>query len=91
MENIKYYRKLKRISQKDLADKLGMTREYIVFLESNNCHSIGTKAAEKICNYFEIDVFDLFGIDIFKIIPKTKEQYEKVISFLEKEKEKNGN
>ena len=37
---------------------------------------------------FEVDAFDLFDIDILKIVPQNSKEFEKVIYILEKERKK---
>ena len=88
MKKIKLYRGVKGITQAELARRLGVTRAYINKLESNKYHSISKKLVKRLCEVFEVDAFDLFDIDILKIVPQNSKEFEKVIYILEKERKK---
>ena len=88
MKKIKLYRGIKGITQVELARRLGVTRAYINKIESDKYHSISKKLVKKLCEVFEVDAFDLFDIDILKIVPQNSKEFEKVIYILEKERKK---
>ena len=88
MKKIKLYRGAKGITQAELARRLGVTRAYINKLESDKYHSISKKLVKRLCEVFEVDAFDLFDIDILKIVPQNSKEFEKVIYILEKERKK---
>ena len=88
MKKIKLYRGIKGITQAELARRLGVTRAYINKLESDKYHSVSKKLVKRLCEVFEVDAFDLFDIDILKIVPKNSKEFEKVIYILEKERKK---
>ena len=88
MKKIKLYRGIKGITQAELARRLGVTRAYINKIESDKYHSIGKKLVKRLCEVFEVDAFDLFDIDILKIVPQNSKEFEKVIYILEKERKK---
>ena len=87
-KNIKKYRIEKNITQAELARRLGVTRAYINKLESDKYHSVSKKLVKRLCEVFEVDAFDLFDIDILKIVPRNSKEFEKVIYILEKERKK---
>ena len=88
MKKIKLYRGVKGITQAELARRLGVTRAYINKIESDRYHSISKKLVKRLCEVFEVDAFDLFDIDILKIVPQNSKEFEKVIYILEKERKK---
>lgn len=88
MKKIKLYRGIKGITQAELARRLGVTRAYINKLESDKYHSVSKKLVKRLCEVFEVDAFDLFDIDILKIVPQNSKEFEKVIYILEKERKK---
>ena len=88
MKKIKLYRGIKGITQAELARRLGVTRAYINKIESDKYHSISKKLVKRLCEVFEVDAFDLFDIDILKIVPQNSKEFEKVIYILEKERKK---
>ena len=88
MKKIKLYRGIKGITQAELARRLGVTRAYINKIESDKYHSISKKLVKRLCEVFEVDAFDLFDIDILKIVPQSSKEFEKVIYILEKERKK---
>ena len=88
MKKIKLYRGIKGITQAELARRLGVTRAYINKIESDKYHSISKKLVKRLCEVFEVDAFDLFDIDILKIVPRNSKEFEKVIYILEKERKK---
>lgn len=61
---IKYYRKLNKLTQKQLADKVGLTQSYISKLESHRrTVSPQLRTLEKICNLFNIELMTLIEKD----------------------------
>ena len=88
MKKIKLYRGIKGITQAELARRLGVTRAYINKIESDKYHSISKNLVKRLCEVFEVDAFDLFDIDILKIVPQNSKEFEKVIYILEKERKK---
>ncbi len=60
MENkIKEYRKERKITQDDLAEVVGVTRQTIISLESGK-YNASLKLAFKIANYFDTKIEDIF-------------------------------
>ncbi|MEH6942137.1 helix-turn-helix transcriptional regulator [Bacillus sp. JJ722] len=61
VENKVYeYRVLKRMSQKDLADAVGVSKQTIFVMEKNN-YSPSLVLAFRIANYFEVDINKIFS------------------------------
>ena len=56
--NIKVYRAMKDISQKDLAKAVGLTQQTISRAENYSSMSLTT--ARKIAEYFEVGIDDIF-------------------------------
>ena len=69
--NIKAFRKEKGITQTELAEALGMTKQAICYLENGQ---VSRQTAERIANYLGVSVVELMGLDLFKYIPTTPEE-----------------
>lgn len=54
------YRVLRRMSQKDLADAVGVSKQTIFVMEKNN-YSPSLVLAYRIANYFEVDINEIFS------------------------------
>lgn len=59
-ENIRYYRKLNKMSQEDVAKKLGLSRVAITSWESNRTKPNNTYI-QKLADIFDISSYDLLG------------------------------
>ncbi len=60
MENrIKEYRKERKITQDDLAEAVGVTRQTIISLEAGK-YNASLQLAFKIANYFETKIEEIF-------------------------------
>lgn len=56
---IKVYRAMHNLTQEDLADKIGITRQTVIAIESDKyLPSLGL--AFKIANYFKVKIEDIF-------------------------------
>lgn len=61
IENKVYeHRVLRRMSQKDLADAVGVSKQTIFVMEKNN-YSPSLVLAYRIANYFEVDINEIFS------------------------------
>lgn len=61
VENKVYeHRVLKRMSQKELADAVGVSKQTIYVMEKNN-YSPSLVLAFRIANFFDVDVNDIFN------------------------------
>ena len=60
--NIKKFRKIKAISQEDLADELSVTRSYLSKLE-NQRFSPGPELMFRICVFFHVGLGQMFYIE----------------------------
>lgn len=59
INNIKEFRKIYKLSQIELAEKIGITREHLLRIEKgNNIPNLDT--AFKIANYFNVNVNEIF-------------------------------
>ena len=74
MKSIIKYRGKLGMTQKQLADKIGISRVRVVYLESDECRKLTNEIEEKLCNVFQINKFELLGIDNLRHIPETKEE-----------------
>ncbi|QDP40265.1 helix-turn-helix transcriptional regulator [Radiobacillus deserti] len=54
------HRVLRRMSQKELADAVGVSKQTIFVMEKNN-YSPSLVLAFRIANYFEVDINELFS------------------------------
>lgn len=54
------YRVLKRMSQKELADAVGVSKQTIFVMEKNN-YSPSLVLAFRIANFFEVDINEIFS------------------------------
>lgn len=59
--NLKQYRESKGITQKELADQVGIRRETIVHLEQNK-YNPSLELALKLARLFEVSVESLFAL-----------------------------
>lgn len=59
MNNLKYYRHEKGISQEELAIRIGVSQRHIAFIESGN-RTPSLKIALKIAKFFDIKIEDIF-------------------------------
>ena len=59
------------LSQEDLADKIGVSRNTIAFIESDKCESISPIISTRLCDFFKVSEIDLYIEDILKLHPQT--------------------
>lgn len=72
--NMKAIRKLRGsigLSQEDLADKIGVSRNTIAFIESDKCESISPIISTRLCDFFKVREIDLYIEDNLKLHPQT--------------------
>lgn len=70
MDSIKKYRSQKGLSQKELAKKVGVARILITYWESDNCNGLSLSNAKKLSKIFDCSLFQLYGLNNFKIKPQ---------------------
>ena len=58
-EMIRMQRAKLHISQKELANRTGLTREKIMAIENAKCKKVTTEALEKLANAFDLELEDL--------------------------------
>lgn len=83
MNNIQKYRGLKGITQKELADTLGMTRPGLSYLEHSNAKNVNQKKLEEMSAILGVSIVKLLGEDNLKNIPTTIEDADYMIELLE--------
>lgn len=86
MKNLKRLRGLEGITQRELGKFTGIPRTRIVYFESDDCHSLSPSIEEKLCKFFKVNKYELYGIDILKYIPDSKEDLQYIIDILSMEK-----
>lgn len=87
MNNIKRYRGLAGISQKDFAEKLEMTRAGLIYIENGKIGTIRKNTLNKMCDILNATPTQLLGLDNLKYLPSTIEDIDYMISLLQKLKE----
>ena len=71
MERIKYYRGKMGLSQKELAQRIGIDPHYLSSLEGGNYAVVSKKIAEKLAKEFGISFFELVGDKAYRYKPET--------------------
>lgn len=69
-KNIKKYRKLKGLKQRELAEALYLSDSFIAKLESITHQTISIDTLEDIAEVLECDIRDFFDRDVLKDIKK---------------------
>ena len=85
MENIKKFRGELGMTQKDLAERINVTRSLVISLEKDSCHSTSKKTTDKLCELFKVSPCKLYGVDNLKYKPESKQDLEYLISVLTEE------
>ena len=62
-KNIKKFRKVKNLTQRQLAEKLLLSESFIAKLESTTHQTISLDTIEQIAYVLEVDIRDLFSKD----------------------------
>ena len=83
---IKKYRMLRCMSQTDLANAIGVSRQYYNTIE-NSARVTNSKFVEKIAKVLKVSPIMLYGYSIFKVFPQEKEEIEFLIDLLKSELE----
>lgn len=68
--NLVKYRGKHGFTQEKLGEKLGVTKATISYIEKNR---LSAKQAQKCAKILNENVFNILGLDVFKIVPKTEE------------------
>ena len=68
-----------RISQTDLAERIGVTKQGLCFSEKGNC---SVQMATKVANELHENVFYVLGTDAFVLKPQTEEDKEILIKII---------
>lgn len=87
MKNVKKLRGKKGMSQLQLAEALGVTRASIVRLESDEIRNASTQMEKKLCEFFNVSIYELYGTDMLLYKPETKEELKTLIEQLTEEYE----
>ena len=70
MNNLAKYRSLKGLTQTQLAEKIGTSKNSLAYMEKNK---LSYKYAEKCAKVLDVNVFKILGTDAFVALPKTAE------------------
>lgn len=62
MYNIREYRKLQKMSVTELAQKVGISREYMSQIENNRVNNIGTKLLLSLAKVLKVSVTDILTL-----------------------------
>lgn len=89
MYKLNQLRGRKGLTQKQLADELGCSKMQITLLEKNiSAKNVHTDFIKKICDFFDVKPYELYGIDILRIVPEDKNELKQVINMLQEEYDK---
>ena len=88
MKNLKRLRGLSSLTQKEVGEATNIPRTRLVYFESDECHCLSEDVEKRLCDFFKVNLFELYGIDILRYIPETKEDLQYVIDILEEAKNK---
>lgn len=89
MINVRKYRAMLGLTQDQLAQKLNCSRTNVVYLESDDCNSLSKENEQKLCEIFNCDIIDLYGLDNLKHIPQNDKQRINLIISIYKEIQSN--
>lgn len=87
MKNVRKLRGKKGLSQLQLAKELNVTRASIIRLESDEVRKASPQMEKKLCEFFGVSVYALYGTDILLYKPQTKEELKTLIDQLNEEYE----
>ena len=79
MENIRKLRGKAGLTQKQLADKIGVSRAAVHEMEKNTRHNVKKNVADKLCSLFNVNTFELYGLDNLKFLPANGDEASKLI------------
>ena len=85
MKSLKKLRGKHGITQVELAEILNIKRPYVSLLESDEVTELSPALTQKVCDYFKIKPWELYGINNLKYIPETKEELDLFIETIIKE------
>ncbi len=60
VNNLRFYRKSKNLTQTQLANKAGMSQSYIAAIENGKIENFSARAAFKLANSLDVSVEELF-------------------------------
>ena len=69
MERIKFYRGKMGLSQKELAEKVGIDRHWLSSLEGRNNANVSKKTAIKMAEVLGVSFFELVGLNALRYRP----------------------
>lgn len=82
MYTIKKLRGINEISQQKLAEVLGTSKAYVSQLESDEVTDIPLVHAQKMAEFFNCSLIDVYGIDNLKIKPQSRKEVEEMIKII---------
>ena len=74
MKSIEKFRAINNMNQKELGDKLGLSRVWISNLERPGYFNIEEEYIEKMCEIFNVSKVELFGYENFRYLPENEAQ-----------------
>jgi transcriptional regulator with XRE-family HTH domain len=91
MTKLKKARLLKGYTIEKVATDLGITKQRYYQIEIRGLERCSERNTNNLCEYFGVsNKFDLIGIDIMKVVPKTKEEWESFERTIKETKKKQG-
>jgi transcriptional regulator with XRE-family HTH domain len=84
MRNLRRLRGLKGLTQEQVSKLTNIPRTRLVYFESDKCHCLSDIAEKKLCAFYNVNKFELYGIDILRYLPETTEELQYVIDVLVK-------
>ena len=86
MTDLKKLRYEKGLTQQQLADAIGVTRQTIICIEGDSRVSASSESMQAVCRFFGVSPFEVFSAkDVLKLEPRTREDAAKLISLIKKE------
>lgn len=83
MYKLNQLRGKKGLTQKQLADELGCSKMQITSLEKNiAAKNVHIDFIKKMCEFFEIKPYELYGLNILRVLPETKDELKQTINML---------
>lgn len=77
--NIRHLRIEHNVTQTELAEKLGVTKQALSLSENGH---VTRKTAKKIADYFNVSILEVMGLDAFEYKPETEDERQYLIALL---------
>lgn len=76
MNNIKKYRGLRQLQQKELADLIGVARTRMSYYEGNSCRNVPPRVLKALEKHLNVSKIKILGISNLRYLPETEEDLE---------------